>query len=198
MNYLAHIYLSGPIAAHRVGGLLGDFVKGPLRGERPAAIEQGIALHRQIDRWVDSQPQVAHFHRWLPPGWRRYAAIVADIYFDHLLARDWHHYHPESLDNFCNRFYAELQQHYNYLPSAAQRFATTAPQVGWLQGYRDIEQLPAILHRVGQRFKKPVPLAQLADPLSYNSAAIAEQFAVLLPQLVAFSTEQRANLATAT
>ncbi|KKM01805.1 hypothetical protein LCGC14_1790730, partial [marine sediment metagenome] len=49
MNYLAHIYLSGDHPEVMVGGLLGDFVKGPLRGQLPRAIEEGIALHRKID-----------------------------------------------------------------------------------------------------------------------------------------------------
>ncbi len=36
MNFLAHALLSGPDPALRVGGLIGDFVKGPL----PGALEE--------------------------------------------------------------------------------------------------------------------------------------------------------------
>lgn len=32
MNFLAHALLSGPDPALRVGGLMGDFIKGPLPG----------------------------------------------------------------------------------------------------------------------------------------------------------------------
>lgn len=197
MNYLAHVYLSGPLAAHRVGGLLGDFVKGPLRGERPAEIEQGITLHRAIDSWVDRQTEVAEFHQFLPPAWRRYAGIVCDIYFDHLLANHWALYHTATLDSFCGDFYSELNDHFADLPPAAQHFARTAPRVGWLQGYRKREHLPIILQRVGQRFKKPVALEQLLDPLSYNSAGIEKSFFALFPRLIDYSAQQRQNLTTA-
>lgn len=193
MNYLAHILLSGPLPAHRIGGLLGDFVRGPLRGERPAAVEQGILLHRQIDGWVDQQPELTEFHRHLAPQWRRYAGIVCDIYYDHLLARHWEHYHSQPLDPFCEQFYAELNAHRALLPARAQLFAERAPQVGWLHGYRHARHLPVILQRVGQRFKKPVALEQLAEQLSYNSEAIEAEFLQLFPRLVAFSQQQRAQ-----
>jgi acyl carrier protein phosphodiesterase len=35
MNYLAHALLAGPLATDRIGGVIGDFVKGPLQ-PRPA------------------------------------------------------------------------------------------------------------------------------------------------------------------
>ncbi len=191
MNYLAHVVLSGPLPAHRVGGLLGDFVRGPLRGERPAAVEQGIALHRQIDVWVDRQPELAEFHRYLPAQWRRYAGIVGDIYYDHLLARHWQRYQSQPLELFCEQFYAELNQHRALLPPRAQQFAERAPAVGWLQGYRHAEHLPVILSRVGERFKKPVALGHLADHLSYNNAAIEREFFQLFPRLLTFSATRR-------
>ena len=56
MNYLAHILLSGDNLDIQVGGLLGDFVKGPLQGQYPEKVEQGIALHRKLDVYTDAQP----------------------------------------------------------------------------------------------------------------------------------------------
>ena len=49
MNYLAHFHLAGEQPAMIKGALLGDFVKGPLRGQFDAATERGIELHRNID-----------------------------------------------------------------------------------------------------------------------------------------------------
>ena len=39
MNYLAHIALAGDNPEYQVGGLLGDFVRGPLIGKYSPAIE---------------------------------------------------------------------------------------------------------------------------------------------------------------
>ena len=49
MNHLAHLLLAERSNGLLVGGFLGDFVKGRLKGDRPTAIEQGIKLHRYID-----------------------------------------------------------------------------------------------------------------------------------------------------
>mgnify|MGYP003629303282 FL=1 len=67
MNYLAHFHLAQQLASRcglderdamqqglLIGGLLGDFVKGPLRGNYPATWEVGIRLHRRIDALTDS------------------------------------------------------------------------------------------------------------------------------------------------
>ena len=93
MNYLAHLLLSGPDRDMQVGGLLGDFVKGPLKGELPTRVEQGIRLHRHIDTLTDGHPAFMAATRRLPGEWRRYRGILLDIYFDHLLACRWGHYH---------------------------------------------------------------------------------------------------------
>ena len=52
MNYLAHSHLAARLASERgeegdgllIGALLGDHVKGPLRGEYPDDVEEGIRL----------------------------------------------------------------------------------------------------------------------------------------------------------
>jgi acyl carrier protein phosphodiesterase len=56
MDYLAHALLAGPLASDRVGGVIGDFVKGPLV-PRPnwlgAALADGVMLHRRIDSFTE-------------------------------------------------------------------------------------------------------------------------------------------------
>ena len=79
MNYLAHIALAGANPEHRVGGLLGDFVRGPLSGQLPIAIETGITAHRKLDAFVDQQPEIQLFLRRFEKPMRRYAGIVADV-----------------------------------------------------------------------------------------------------------------------
>ena len=86
MNYLAHILLSGDNLDTQVGGLLGDFVKGPLQGQYPESVEEGIFLHRQLDAFTDAQPEVRNLIRTFSTQWRRFAGIIIDIVFDHLLA----------------------------------------------------------------------------------------------------------------
>ena len=53
MKYLAHFHLAGIDEGLISGALLGDFVKGPLRGDFDAAVERGISLHRNIDAFSE-------------------------------------------------------------------------------------------------------------------------------------------------
>lgn len=186
MNYLAHIALSGANPQHQVGGLLGDFYRGPTKGQFPAAIEIGIIAHRKLDAYVDRQQEFHCFLQRFEKPLRRYAGIVADIIYDHILACEWHQYYAIPLDKFCHNFYAELANFEPLLPPGAKKFLHHAPSVGWLESYRDVNNLPLILQRVGQRFNKPIAL-EAALPIYFeHKDSITSEFHRLYPRLQAF------------
>ncbi len=54
VNFLAHFHLAWPDQHLVLGGLEGDFHKGGLPGTLPAALQDGVALHRAIDAYTDS------------------------------------------------------------------------------------------------------------------------------------------------
>ena len=88
-----------------LGGLLGDFVFGKsiLEDWRPS-VRVEIIRHRRIDRYTDDHPTVVAARALFGPL-RRYSGIVLDVYFDHLLARDWRHWNDAPLDEFTTRVY---------------------------------------------------------------------------------------------
>ena len=181
MNYLAHIYLSGPDPQHQVGGLLGDFVKGPLhRQALPPAIVDGIQLHRQIDTATDHHPAFRALLRRLPSPWRRFGGILLDMYFDHLLASHWSRFHHHSLQVFCRQFYQHLNHHFPLLPPQAQRFARRAPQVHWLENYANRAMMPDMLNHLGNRLKRPLPLGEAWPELERHDPIINQVFDQLM------------------
>lgn len=164
VNYLGHLYLAGNDLDMQVGGLLGDFVKGPLRGDYPPRIETGIRLHRRVDALCDHLPAIRQLRDLFPAPWRRYGGIIIDVVFDHLLARDWDDFHPQPLGDFCQTFYRALAGHRALLPQRAQAFCDRAPALRWLESYRDAEQIPRVLAHIGQRLRRPLPLDQAWRP----------------------------------
>jgi acyl carrier protein phosphodiesterase len=102
VNYLAHFAL-GPETDLVVGGFLGDYIKGRLGNRFSPKIERGIRLHRAIDQFTDSHPAVKGSYERLDPKFRRYAGIITDISFDHLLALNWSQYYNEPLESFSAR-----------------------------------------------------------------------------------------------
>lgn len=89
MNFLAHTVLAGIDEADRIGGLLGDFIKGPLPAGLPPALASGVALHRAIDGYADRHPAFLASRARISSRRRRVAGVLVDLFYDHLLARDW-------------------------------------------------------------------------------------------------------------
>lgn len=183
MNYLGHLYLAGSDPDMQVGGLLGDFVKGPLRGDYPPRIEAGIQLHRRVDALCDSLPATRQLLELFPAPWRRYGGIVIDVVFDHLLARDWDDFHPQPLGDFCQTFYRTLASHREVLPERARAFCDRAPALRWLESYRDAEQIPRVLAHIGQRLRRVVPLEQAWPPMQPCAATFEQGFRASLAAL---------------
>lgn len=182
MNYLAHIYLSGSEPDHQVGGLLGDFVKGPLIGELPMNIEQGIRLHRSLDTATDQHPLFREALATLPSPWRRFGGVLMDVYFDHLLASQWEQFHHQPLAGFCQQFYRQLQARKTLLPPGAAHFCTIAPEVSWLESYADPGKIPVMLNNLGRRLRQPVQLGSAWNELRQRQALLEHCFATLMAE----------------
>src|SRR5690606_17104395 len=102
MNFLAHVYLSGDNPKIMVGNFIGDFVKGGRLSERfEKDIARGIELHRAIDDFTDSHAVVLKSKERLRPKYRHYSPVIVDMFYDHILARHWNDYHPQSLPAFA-------------------------------------------------------------------------------------------------
>jgi len=183
MNYLAHLLLSGPDPDWRLGGLLGDFVKGPLKGELPAAVEAGIRLHRRIDASTDDHPAYRDSLARLSPHWRRYAGIILDIWFDHLLSRQWTRWHPQPLEDFCDQCWRDFHARSRYIPPRARAFVAHAEQFKLLQRYRDEQVIARTLERVGERLRRPVPLHRALPELVAAREALEHNFESLFADL---------------
>lgn len=178
-----------------IGGLLGDFVKGPLRGERPKAMETGISLHRKIDAFTDSLPEVKHAIARIEPPYRRFGGILIDICYDHFLATNWEKFHHEPLGDYCQNFYRLLSKYEPHLPHGTKRFSEVAPKVQWLEGYADMDKLEYILERVGQRFKTPIALDKAFPQLLRDYQLLDQEFTQIFPKIIAFANSNQSKQA---
>jgi acyl carrier protein phosphodiesterase len=88
MNYLAHAYLSFGLPAITVGNLISDFVKGKQKFMYPAAIRQGIVLHRAIDTFTDTHAITREAKVFFREPYGLYAGPLVDVAYDHFLAND--------------------------------------------------------------------------------------------------------------
>lgn len=197
MNYLAHLLLSGEDPHMMLGGVLGDFVKGPLplkglagSSPWPDAVEQGILLHRRIDAYCDQHPVVRQSIIRLGPDLRRVGGIAIDLCYDHFLACRWSDFHPLPLSTYADRVYQLLNRHSPLLPPAAQRFSERAQQHRLLESYRQFNNLELALSRIATRFSRPTPLAASFPRLQADYQLLSDDFDRAFPELLEFARGQ--------
>ena len=153
MNYLAHAYLSFNRPGILVGNMISDFVKGRKRYDYPLQIQQGIALHREIDSFTDSHFATKEAKGIFRPAYRLYAGSFMDVVYDHFLAVDENEFTEESLKAFTVNTYNLLDQYTEYFP---EKFSAMYPYMkahNWLYHYRYREGIQKSLGGVVRRSK---------------------------------------------
>ena len=176
MNFLAHALLAGDDPALIVGGVVGDWIKGPLPGPLPADLARGVALHRAIDSHAETNPAFCRSRNRVSPPRRRYAGVLVDIFYDHLLAREWAKHHPKPLDAYCTNIYRHIAERLHDLPPAAHPALQRMASEDWLHSYADIDSIADVLRRMARRARQPNPLAGGEAEFLANPSGFAEDF----------------------
>lgn len=200
MNYLAHAFLAGPLAADRVGGVIGDFVKGPLVPLPPglgAELAAGVALHRRIDSYADSHPAFRRSRARVSAARRRVGGIMVDMFYDHFLAVRWQDVRglasvQDSLAEFTTATYQLIDAHPEPLPPPFLPVFARMAAHDWLASYRDPANVALALDRMAEyRLRHPNPLAGAGEELQRDYAGFEADFLAFLPDALAFAAEVR-------
>jgi acyl carrier protein phosphodiesterase len=176
MNFLAHAVLAGDDPALIVGGVVGDWIKGPLPGGLPPDLARGVALHRAIDSHAETNPAFQRSRNRIGGDRRRYAGILVDIFYDHLLARDWTQYHAAGLGAYCREVYRLINARLDDLPPSAHHAMRLMASEDWLQSYADLAGIADVLNRMALRARQPNPLAGGEVAFVAEAAGFSEDF----------------------
>lgn len=194
MNHLAHVFLAGPDTDLQLGGLLADFWRGAPDPTWRDAVRAGVVLHRKIDSYTDSHAVVVRLRNCFEPPFRRYAGILLDIYFDHVLARRWSAYSSEPLDAVSARALNLIDENRDWLPPDLLRFASYMRANRLFADYARRETIEHVLAGMSRRLTRANPLGEGGMALWENADVLDAGFAEFFPELIAFAKEQRALL----
>jgi acyl carrier protein phosphodiesterase len=158
LNFLAHALLAGDAPALIVGGVVGDWIKGTLPGALPDDLAKGVTLHRAIDHFAESHPAFNRSRVRVSPERRRYAGVLVDVFYDHLLARNWAAIHGQPLQEYCEFVYGLIRDRLHDLPVSAHPALKLMAQENWLASYAQIEGIADVLARMSRRARQPNPL----------------------------------------
>lgn len=192
MNFLAHLHLSDGTPGSMRGGVLADFIKPADLLNLPTDVQGGVRLHRQIDAFTDRHPvvqrSIGRVSKTL--GW--FAGIAIDIYYDHLLARDWPRYSGEPLRNFADRAYAVLEALVSPPSEESSHFIRRFIDDDRLLQYTTAQGIKDTLARVSDRIAHRIPsrairLEAAMPDLLATDPDLAADFRVFYPELMAFA-----------
>jgi acyl carrier protein phosphodiesterase len=153
MNYLAHAYLSFNRPGILAGNMISDYVKGKKKYDYPEQIQQGIAVHREIDRFTDTHPATKAAKEIFRPAYRLYAGSLMDVIYDHFLAVDENEFTDESLKAFTINTYAMLDRFTDHFPEKFSRMYPYMKTQNWLYNYKYRQGIERSLAGVVRRAK---------------------------------------------
>jgi len=184
MNHLAHALIAVRSGGSVLGQLLGDFVKGDPGRRWEGELLEGIVVHRRIDAFTDDHGTVRRSRRRVVPPYRRFAGILVDLFYDHLLAVEWEQWSERSLRDFADDVYAELEAHRARLPERMRRFAEYARATDLLVAYREVEGIDRALQGIAWRLGRPSPLGNAVEVLERHRDGFREDFRAFFPELL--------------
>lgn len=191
MNFLAHAYLAGASPADRLGGLMGDFVKGPLPAGLPPEIAAGVRLHRRIDMFADTHPAFRRSRSRVSIARRRVSGVIVDMFYDHFLALHWAQFHPDPLERFAADMYRLMADQQAWLP---QRLAAILPhmrEADWLSAYRSPDAIATALDRMSLRLRRANPLVGAGAELQREREGFEADFFEFIVDAQTFAVDHR-------
>ena len=131
--------------------LYGDFIKGSNLSHLPEVLQQGIQLHRKIDDFIDHHPVVHELLVELRPELPKVAGIAVDIYFDHLLAKNWKQFHPQPLEAYLEYFYSHANTDNKDYSADFRTFLKAMIRHDWMSYYPDPDSIDKMCRGVSSK-----------------------------------------------
>ncbi|MBV6405667.1 MAG: DUF479 domain-containing protein [Flavobacteriales bacterium] len=191
MNFLGHLYLSGDDPLVITGNYMADAIKGGDLGRFPEGLRKGIRLHRAIDHYTDGHPLARAGRERVRDHAGRYAPVVMDLFYDHLLAVHWAAVHPEPLHLFTARMYAVLGAHAAWMEGRPARMLPHLIAEDWLGAYARREGLAAALGGMARRAPEGHVMAGAEAVLWQHYDAYRAEFIGFLTDIERATAAQR-------
>jgi acyl carrier protein phosphodiesterase len=195
MNYLAHALLAAPGEDEMFGSLVADFhPRGSINPALPRGVRIGLALHRAVDVHTDAHPEVRAARASFDPPFRRYAGILLDIWFDHLLARDFEAHSRVGLRMFSLEVQALLRGREAELPPRMVAFAHYMHRNDLPAAYGDRAMIARVLQGMAGRLSRANPIAGALPLLEARESLLSAHFNRFFPQLAGFARAERGRI----
>ncbi|MCC2590687.1 ACP phosphodiesterase [Chryseobacterium sp. MFBS3-17] len=182
MNYLAHSYLS--FSDEQIAGqFLQDHIRNSDRFSFSKKIQQGIALHRAIDTFTDSHPEIHQAKKIFSPLVRLYAGAFVDVAMDYFLANSLP---DEALHSHSLHVYKVLRHHQDLFPPHFGNMLNHMERDNWLYHYKEESGIRFSMQNVLNKARYldiDLPVFQI---FSDSKPRLKEHFDAFFPDLTGY------------
>ncbi len=196
MNYLAHSFLAFGESELLAGQFLADDVKGNKYKDYPLRISQGIQLHRFIDHFTDTHELNLELRKVLRPDLGLLSSVAIDVYFDHILAKNWTSYHYRPREQFIQDVYDELTKYTGFMSEKRAYLFNKMREYDWLSSYHSLTGIQKTLQQMASRVPGGSSLLKSTDLLEKYMNFIEEVFEIFFPQLISAAKSKLDTFAT--
>ena len=184
MNFLAHLYLSPEDNDIVFGNFIADSVKGKVFDTYTERIQQGILLHREIDRYTDQHEVFRQSKSRLNGKYRMYSGVIVDIFYDHFLAKYWTEYSDKELKSFVSKTYQMLVKKYKILPPRSKRILPFMIAQNWLVNYSNLDDLKRVFRGMSRRTSNSSGMLHSVDDLEEYYELFENEFRLFFPDII--------------
>ena len=180
--------LSGDDDQILVGNFMGDFVKGPLTERFPERIREGITLHRKIDSFASRSELFQQSRRRIDPHYGLFRGVMVDLFYDHLLVREWDSWSEEPLRDYLVRTRAAISRHHEELPERLQKLVPYIFEE-LLTSYGEVSGIGRAFERMSRRVTRANPLAGGEVELERHFDDLRSDFRGFMPSVRQYAEE---------
>jgi len=166
-----------------VGNFIADHVKGKQIDSFSEEVIKGIKMHRAIDYFTDHHPIVQKSKERLYPKYHKYSAVIVDMFYDHILAKNWTKYSPIALEKFTASVYQILNAQKENFPTHSKQFLHYMSRYDWLRSYGTKEGITKALTGLSRRAKFDSKMDESAIDLQTDFLLYEKEFTAFFPEL---------------
>ncbi len=185
MNYLAHSFLSFS-EEQIVGQFLEDFIPNRDRFSYPIGMQEGITLHREVDTFTDSHPEIREAKKIFSPLVRLYSGAFVDVSLDYFLANSLS---DEILKKHSEKVYHALRKYEDILPERLLRMVNSMEKDNWLYNYKEDWGIKYSIQNVLNKAKYLEKDLAVFEVFLNNKAQLKKHFDVFFPDLLHHAKE---------
>jgi len=175
------------------GALMADYFTGQNLLAYPPGIQTGIRQHRDIDAFTDHHRVFREYRQAIATaGAPRFTSgILADIFWDHVLASEWDSWGKplcgQDLEPFCAGVYARLGKTRAYHSPGFARAYPWIVGMSWLSSYARRDGIQRTLMGLAGRMSGGGVLNGCVRIMDELDGPMRRGFSVFWPELVGFA-----------